>query len=76
MRRLISFFIGTVSGALMGAALAILFAPSSGREFRNEIRSRVDRFRDEIQDAAQQRRVDLERQLQALRHPEIPLEDR
>jgi gas vesicle protein len=73
---MISFVMGALGGALVGATLAILFAPSSGEDLRREIRSRADRFRDEIRDAAQQRRIELERQLQSLRHPEIPIEDR
>jgi hypothetical protein len=42
------------------------------------LRNRVTSFRDELKEAAQQRRADLERQLETLRHPsaEIPLEER
>ena len=78
MRRLISFLMGAAGGALVGATLAVLLAPSSGEDLRGELRSRANRFRNELQDAAQQRRSELERQLQALRQPhkEIPLEER
>ena len=76
MKRMISFLFGALGGALVGATLAILFAPSSGDALRKEIRSRADRFRDEIRDAAQERRAELEKQLQYLRNPEIPLEER
>jgi gas vesicle protein len=78
MRRLISFLLGTASGALIGATLAILLTPASGEDLRNELNQRVQRFRAELQGAADQRRAELERQLEALRHPhaEIPLEER
>lgn len=78
MRRLFSFLLGTASGALVGATLAILLTPASGEDLRSELRNRVTSFRDELKEAAQLRRAELERQLEALRHPsaEIPLEER
>jgi gas vesicle protein len=78
MRRLFSFLLGTASGALVGATLAILLTPASGEDLRSELRNRVTSFRDELKEAAQQRRAELERQLETLRHPsaEIPLEER
>lgn len=78
MRRLFSFLLGTASGALVGATLAILLTPASGEDLRSELRNRVTNFRDELKEAAQQRRAELERQLDVLRHPgaEIPLEER
>lgn len=78
MRRLFSFLLGTASGALVGATLAILLTPASGEDLRSELRNRVTNFRDELKEAAQQRRAELERQLESLRYPgaEIPLEER
>lgn len=78
MRRIFSFLLGTASGALVGATLAILLTPASGEDLRSELRNRVTNFRDELKEAAQQRRAELERQLDVLRHPgaEIPLEER
>lgn len=78
MRRLFGFVLGLAGGALVGATLAILLAPASGEDLRSELRNRASRFRDELQQAAAQRRTELERQLEAMRHPhaEIPLEDR
>ncbi|HEX9595698.1 MAG TPA: YtxH domain-containing protein [Anaerolineales bacterium] len=78
MRRLFSFLLGTASGALVGATLVILLTPASGEDLRSELRNRVTNFRDELKEAAQQRRAELERQLDVLRHPsaEIPLEER
>lgn len=78
MRRVFNFVLGAGLGALAGAALAILLAPSSGEELRGEMRDRFSRFRSEIEEAARERRSELERQLQGMRHPqaEIPLEEK
>lgn len=78
MKRLLSFLLGAASGALVGASVAILMAPSSGDDLRGELRSRFGRLRAELQSAADERRVELERQLTSMRQPtkEIPLEER
>jgi gas vesicle protein len=78
MRRLLGFLLGIASGALVGATAAILLAPASGQDLRSELRDRMKRFGNELQEAANQRRAELERQLEAMRNPhgEIPLEQR
>jgi gas vesicle protein len=77
MRRLVSFLLGAVGGAIVGATIAILLAPESGQDLRSDLRNRISRFGDELKDAANQRRTELERQLQSFRQPgEIPLEER
>lgn len=78
MRRLVGFLLGIGSGVLVGATAAILLTPASGQDLRSELRSRMERFSNELQQAAAQRRAELEHQLEAMRHPhaEIPLEQR
>ncbi len=78
MKRFLAFLLGAASGALVGASVAILMAPSSGKDLRGEFRSRFGRLRDELQNAARERRTELERQLTNMRQPtkEIPLEER
>jgi gas vesicle protein len=78
MRRLLGFIIGIGTGALVGATVAILLAPASGQDLRTELRSRMQRFGKELQEAASQRRAELEQQLETMRNPhgEIPLEQR
>jgi gas vesicle protein len=69
MKRFISLLAGFLTGAIVGGALAILFAPSSGQELKAEIQGRYYHLRDEVSEAAAQRRAELEEQLAALRAP-------
>jgi gas vesicle protein len=69
MQRFLSFLVGTVMGALVGATLAILLAPSSGDELRSELRTRMTSFRDELTEAYDTRRIELEKQLSTMRQP-------
>ena len=69
MRRLLTFFSGVVFGGLVGAALALLFTPASGEQLRGNIQSRYIELRDEVQQAAESRRIELEEQLRELRKP-------
>ena len=76
MQKLFSFLAGATVGALVGATLSVLMAPQSGEELRGEIRSRANRFRSELEEAAKERRAELEHQLEMMRQPqaEISLE--
>jgi len=75
MRKFFSFLSGVVMGALVGATLAILLAPFSGEEMRAQLQERLSGFRDELSEAAQTRRIELESKLAALRQPgSIPAE--
>lgn len=69
MKRIASFFVGAMMGVLVGGTLALLLAPSSGNELRNQMQDRVERLREEIRRAAADRRDELEAQLAALRAP-------
>lgn len=69
MQKFISFLTGVVIGALVGATLAILFAPSSGEELRLEMRGRAQQLQAEVKEAADSRRAELEQQLNTLRAP-------
>jgi len=73
MRRMFGFVIGLFVGWLVGGTIALLLAPESGEDLRNEIRSRSANFLGEIKSAADTRRADLEKQLADLRAPRIPL---
>ncbi len=69
MRRITSFLIGTLIGGMVGASLAILLAPESGENLRQELRQRADAFASEVRSAAEARKIELQQQLEALRSP-------
>ncbi|MEW6179246.1 MAG: YtxH domain-containing protein [Chloroflexota bacterium] len=74
MRRLTSFLVGLLIGGLVGGTLALLFAPSSGRQLQEQIGETIDRLSSEVRTAAEQRRKELEEELNRLRQPQIKLE--
>lgn len=69
MQKFLSFLTGVVIGALVGATLAVLFAPSSGEDLRLEMRERAQQLQAEVKAAAESRRAELEQQLNTLRAP-------
>ena len=69
VQRLVSFIAGVMTGAIVGATIALLITPTSGIELRGQISTRAQSIRDEVTAAAAARRADLEQQLAALRAP-------
>jgi gas vesicle protein len=69
MRRFMAFLTGSLCGALVGAVAALLLAPYSGDELRQRTRERLDSFRDDVREAYDARREQLESELEALRRP-------
>ncbi len=67
MRSFSSFLTGLILGGLVGAAAAILLAPYSGPDLRNQIQNQVDQIQIEVRKAASERRSELEQQLSHLR---------
>ncbi len=67
MRRFGNFVAGVLFGALIGAAVGIMLAPRSGEELRKSAIDRVIALRDEIREAYETRRSQLEAELEALR---------
>lgn len=70
MKKFFSFLVGTTMGALVGATLALLLAPSSGETLRGQIRERFNTLQDELSQAAAERRIELENYLETLRNPQ------
>ena len=67
MRRFSSFLAGSLCGALLGAVLALLLAPYSGEDLRQRTRDRLMGLRDEVREAYDARREQLEAELESLR---------
>jgi gas vesicle protein len=74
MNRFFSFLFGVVAGAVVGSTLALLFAPSSGRTLQEQMTELVDRVSGEVRDAANQRRNELEIELNRMRQTKFKLE--
>jgi gas vesicle protein len=69
MRRIFSFVAGTLLGGIIGALLALLFTPQSGIELRAKISERTKIFSNEVRQAANTRRIELQERLETLRGP-------
>jgi gas vesicle protein len=74
MKKFFSFFVGTVMGALVGATVALLLAPSSGETLRSQIQERFAALQDELAQAAAERRAELEEYLASLRETNAGIE--
>lgn len=61
--------LGAFTGGLLGAAVALLLTPVTGDQLRLEASSRIQRLQKELTEARDQKRAELESQLQALRAP-------
>ena len=69
MRRAFSFFIGSLLGGLIGAGVALLFAPSKGTELRAKINDSASGLAADIRNAAVSKRIELQERLDTLRAP-------
>ena len=69
MRRAFSFFIGSLVGGLIGAAVRLLLAPSEGNDLRIQINDRVQGLAADIRQAANSKRIELQERLETLRAP-------
>ena len=69
MRSAGNFLVGAVIGGLVGAALGLLFAPTSGAELQSQIQERATQVQADMREAAVTKRAELETQLNAMRAP-------
>jgi gas vesicle protein len=69
MRRVFGFFIGVTIGGMVGATLALLFAPASGEEVRARISNGAQTLAADIRQAANTKRIELQERLEVLRAP-------
>jgi gas vesicle protein len=69
MRRFTSYLAGSLCGALLGAVLALLLTPYSGKDLRQLTWDRLGGFRDDVREAYDSRREQLEAELESLRKP-------
>ena len=69
MRRMFGFLIGLLVGSLVGSTIALLLAPESGDNLRAQLRERGQSFMNEVNHAADSRRIELRGRLETLRAP-------
>jgi gas vesicle protein len=69
MRRMFGFLIGITVGGLVGSTIALLMAPESGENLRNQLRERGQNFFNDVQHAADERRIELRQRLEDMRAP-------
>jgi gas vesicle protein len=67
MRKFMSFIAGAVVGGLVGATFALLFAPSEGRALQDKMKNTFIELKDEVTQAAEDKRNELNGQLETLR---------
>jgi len=67
MRKFGNFVLGALIGGLVGSSLVMLFAPASGEEIRKEIEDYFKNLKEEINRAADEKRAELEAQLEKMR---------
>jgi gas vesicle protein len=70
MRKILGFVAGAMCGAIVGAVAALLLAPVSGTEVRQQARQRFDEIVEEGKKAADERRAELEKQLRQMQRRE------
>lgn len=69
MGKVLRIMAGLLLGAVVGAGLALLFAPRSGADTQRLIQERVDAVLAEGRQAAETRRLELTARLDALKEP-------
>jgi gas vesicle protein len=70
MRKFGNFVLGAMLGGIVGSTLALLFAPASGEEARDEIKAYFTNLKEELNRAADEKRAELEMELHQLRSGE------
>ncbi|MFW5713564.1 MAG: YtxH domain-containing protein, partial [Brevefilum sp.] len=69
-RKFGNLMFGAILGGLIGSALALWFAPAPGEKTRNEIEAYFNNLQEEVSRAADEKRAELEAQLNKMRSGE------
>jgi gas vesicle protein len=67
MRKFGNMLLGAILGGLVGSSLALLLAPESGEKLRRDIQDYFKNIQAEVNRAADEKRAELEAQLNTLR---------
>ncbi|MFK7800942.1 MAG: YtxH domain-containing protein [Anaerolineae bacterium] len=60
MKKVMSFIVGAICGAAVGAAVALIFAPANGEELRQTVQDKWNEVLDEARRAQEETRRELE----------------
>jgi gas vesicle protein len=67
MQKALNFVLGLVLGGLVGSTLGLLLTPVSGDELRMQVNEYTRQVKSEVEQAANARRMELERELADMR---------
>lgn len=67
MRKFGNFIFGAFLGGVVGSTLALLFAPTTGENTRQEIVDYFTHIKEEVNRAADEKRAEMVAQLESLR---------
>ena len=70
MRKFFAFLAGLMSGAVVGGTVALLLAPMSGEALKNELTTRIEQLKDEMQTAAAEQEARLRAEFERLKQPQ------
>ena len=70
MRKFFAFLAGLMSGAMVGGVVALLLAPMSGEAFKNELATRIEQLKAEMQTAAAEQETRLRAEFERLKQPQ------
>ena len=75
MRRFLTFLSGVLSGAVLGAVVVLLYTPTSGSDLKKSIQKKVSVIQTDMKAAYDERKDQLETELENLRQGHIVLKD-
>jgi gas vesicle protein len=70
MNKTLNFLAGLLTGGFVGAAVALLYAPMSGEDLREQARQRFEDAKAEAERAANEQRVHMQHEFDAMKQSE------
>jgi gas vesicle protein len=67
MKKFFNFFFGAFLGGVVGASVALLFAPMKGEDLRQKLNEYIVEVKGEVNEATMEKRIELEEELAHLR---------
>jgi len=61
MSKMNSWMMGAILGGFLGSALVLLYTPAKGSELKGKLQETVQKIRDEVRQAGEEKRAELRR---------------